>query len=374
MEVTEHSKIEEQLFLQQERIRRVRERCAGHRILSTLPFSKTDFWSESVDTLPSRRNFLSSLTERVGIPDISIIFKLVAKAHRYDLVLLTGGERADLLYLAIAGLLPWLRTPHVIVDAHWQKSGGIAHLLQKLLLRLGRRLTVQVQPHSTEEVSIYHDVFGVPLDTLRAVPWSTTLAGHDVTPASADKSDNFVLTGGLSFRDYETLLAAVRGMDLRVEVGLPGNPSAKRVVELGRDLPNVVFHTDWSNAQFVRKMAACRVFALPIEPGLTRCAADQTILNAMYFGKVVVATDSIGSRVYIKNGVNGFLVPERSVSGWSETLKRVYHMPEAQYLEIGRRAAYDSRVLFNEPLRLVRTLEAALEAGSRYQSAKPFIR
>jgi glycosyltransferase involved in cell wall biosynthesis len=356
----------QQIEAQRERIRGLTARRAGRRILSTLPFSKTEFWAEHVETVPAARNLLSPLTERVGIPDLSILFKLAAKAHEYDLVLLTGGERIDLLYLAVAGLLPWVRTPHVIVGAHWQKAEGLGYLVQKLLLRLGRRLTAEVQPQSTEEVAIYAEAFGVPTERLNAIPWSTSLGGHDVSPATAGEVGPYILTGGLSFRDYYTLFEAIKGTDLRLEVGLPDHPSAARIVARGRQQPNVDVHTDWSNAQFVRKMAGCRFFALPIEPGLTRCTGDQTILNAMYFGKIVVATDSIGARVYIKDGVNGFLVPEGSVEAWKEALTRVSALDEDQREAIGRRAAYDARVLFNEPLRLVRTLEAALDAGTRY--------
>src|SRR5262245_25066921 len=64
--------------LQQERIRKLRAHCANLRILSTLPFTKTAFWAESVETLAPRRNFLSRFTERAGIPDISVLFKLIA--------------------------------------------------------------------------------------------------------------------------------------------------------------------------------------------------------------------------------------------------------------------------------------------------------
>jgi glycosyltransferase involved in cell wall biosynthesis len=81
----------------------------------------------------------------------------------------------------------------------------------------------------------------------------------------------------------------------------------------------------------------------------------------------VIATDSIGSRIYLSHGKNGFLVPERSVSGWAEALARVARLGDAEYAAIGRRAAEDARVRFSEPLRLVRTLEAALAA--RAQSA-----
>jgi glycosyltransferase involved in cell wall biosynthesis len=361
-----------ELDRQAERLARLARDCADLRILSTLPYTKSAFWSEAVETVAARPNRLRRLTERAGIVDLSVIFRLLRRARQQDLVLLTGGERVDLIYLAIAAWLPWIRTPHVVADAHWQKADGLAHRLQRILLRMGRRLTAQVQPHSDEEIDIYHRVFGIPSATLRAVPWSTTLTGHDVSPAREDEAGDFVLTGGLSFRDYPTLFEALRDLDLKVEVGLPNQPDSERIVELGRSCPNVTCHTDWSNARFIRMMAGCRIFVLSIEAGLTRSTADQTILNAMYFGKIVVATDSIGSRIYLKDGVNGFLVPERSVAGWSDTLKRVARLSPEEYARIGNRAAIDARVHFNESLRMIRTLEAALETvGPRASGSAP---
>jgi hypothetical protein len=351
------SAADQELAQQTERTACVFQKASRYRILSTLPYTKVTWWTQCVETL--KRGALSRFMRRVRMPDVSLPFQILLCAPRYDLVLLTGGQRIDLVYLAMAGLAPWIRTPHVIVDAHWQKASGVAHWLQRAVLRMGRRLTAQVQPHSTEEVCLYHDVFGIPTEVLHPIPYSTSLTGWDVTPASAAEVGDFVLTGGLSFRDYDTLFAAVRQLELKVEVGLPEHRISRRIVRRGRGCPNLRFHT-WSNGQFIRKMAACRAFAVPIQPGLTRCTADQTILNAMYFGKVVVATNSIASRVYIQHGVNGFLVPEGSVAGWVETMQQVYGMTDAEYSRIGQHAAYDARVRFNEQLRLTRTLDAAL--------------
>lgn len=124
--------------------------------------------------------------------------------------------------------------------------------------------------HSTEEVAIYHEVFKIPLAALHTVPWITTLIDHDVSPAREDEASEVVLTGGLSFRDYHTFFQAVRGLDVKVEVGLPQSRSSGEVIALGRDCSNVSIYTTWSNEQFSRKMAGCRIFAMPIAPGLTR--------------------------------------------------------------------------------------------------------
>jgi glycosyltransferase involved in cell wall biosynthesis len=346
--------IERQLHHQQENIRALRQRLAGYRILSTLPYTKVDFWTNHVDTLLTKRQRLSCWQRHA-----SLLGQLLARARHYDVVLLSGGERVDLLYVAIASLLPWIRTPHIIVDAHWQKAQGLAYLLQRLLLRLARRLTVQIQPHSPEEIPLYSRIFNLPHEKLHAIPWSTSLLGYNLP--SADRVSPFILTGGSSFRDYDTLFQAIRRLRLPVQVGLPRGPHTASVVKMAGDCPHITIHTDWSKEQYLQKTAACRIFAMPIERGLNRCTADQTILNAMHLGKVVVSTDSIGPRLYIQHGINGFLVPEGSVDSWVDTLDRAYRLSDAGYVSMAERAAYDARVYFNEPLRLARTLEAVLQ-------------
>ncbi len=339
---------DQQLSRQSKRIASVGMRCRQQRILSTLPYTKVNFWNRCVESYPLRKDL------------VAYILGLLRRAPKYDMILLTGGERADLFYLAIAGLLPWIHTPHVVADAHWQKAQGAAYVLQRAVFFLGRRLTAQVQPHSDEEVDIYHHIYGIPRSALKAVPWSSTLIGHDVSNSRPDEEGNFMLTGGKSFRDYDVLFGAFKEFELRLEVGIPDSPDTRKLIEKWRAASNVHFFTNWSNDQFIRKMAGCRAFLMPIAPGLTRSTADQSIVNAMYFGKIVIATNSISSRIYIRHGVNGFLVPEKSVEAWKHAIREVLSLPTDVLVLIGRRAAYDARVHFNENLRLVRTLEAAL--------------
>lgn len=332
-----------------ESIERVMDSCRRHRILSTLPYTKIGFWNDCVDTYP------------LGAGVFKYIIGLIKLAPRYDLVLLTGGERVDLVYLAVVSLLPWVKTPHVIADAHWQKADGLLYILQRAILRCGRRLAAQVQPHSQEEVLLYHKIYGIPLRTLRPVPWSPTLTGHNVSPATQDESGNYILTGGKSFRDYDTLFNAITGLDVQVEVGLPAGSASQMIMGKWRGLPNVSFYMGWTNAQFIRKIAGCRFFVMPIASGLTRSTADQTILNAMYFGKIVVATSSIGSRIYIEDGVNGFLVQEGSANDWRNVILKVLSLTDSEVRSIGERAAHDAQMKFSEPMRLVRTLVSALD-------------
>lgn len=345
------------------------------RLLSTLPFNKVEFWRRSVTSVEasarSSGSFLGRAWRRIGVPDASVITRLWRLAPRADAVLLNGGERADLVYLALAGLTPWIRAPHVIVDAHWQPGESLAlRATQRLILRLGRRLLADVQIHSPEEIALYERNFGIPRRLLKPLPWSTSLQGYRIARRSTQGDS--VVTGGHSYRDYPTLLAAVAGQPWKLRIGLPASPVTARVREVAAGLPNVEVVSDWTFEQYWQEVADSRAFAMPIVAGLQRCTADQTILNAMALGTIVVATDAISSRLYIRHGQTGFLVPEGDPKAWRDALARVHALPAANAQRIRDAAQREATTTFSEEERLLKTLErAALAVRERSTSRRP---
>lgn len=344
-----------------ERIAAVVAEARRWRLLSTLPFNKVAFWREAVTTLPfdERPTGWRGWLARRGLLDPGRIGRLLRLAPRHDVVLLNGGERIDLIYLALAACLPWIRTPHVIIDAHWHVDPRPwRQALQRLVLRAGRRLLAEVQPHSDEEIPIYERHFGLPRAVVRPLPWSTSLTGYGHVVRRVDPGDAIVC-GGHSYRDYPTLFAAVRGMPWTVRVGLPPAPGTEAIVAAAADLPQVRIVPDWRYADYWQQVADSRVFAMPITPGLTRCTADQTLLNAMALGAVVVATDALSSRLYIRHGVNGFLVPEADPDAWRRTLDHVWNLSDADRARIRAAAQADALGPRSEVRRLLDTLDRA---------------
>ncbi len=335
---------------------------AGLAILSTLPFSKINFWNDNVETIPEIAP-TRPLSDR-----LRHLLRLLIRAGKADVVLLNGGERIDLAYLAVAGLCPWIRAPHQIVDAHWHARPGLPGLARRLVFLLGRRLLDEVQPHSPEEIELYHRAFGIPRERIRPLPWSTSLTGYDIRRRHAHPPT--VVSGGHSYRDYAVLFEAVRRGGWPLEVGLPPSPISAETQALAEGIANVRIVSDWRIEEYWQRVADSHAFAMPIVPGLTRCTADQTILNAMSFGCVVVATDAISSRLYIRHGENGFLVPEGSPEAWVDTLRRVFALDPEQHAAIGRRAAADVDANYRESTRLARTLLRAAGACARRSGAR----
>ena len=65
--------------------------------------------------------------------------------------------------------------------------------------------------------------------------------------------------------------------------------------------------------------------------------------EAMYFGKPVIATNAVGSAFdMIKNGKNGFIVPEKETTPLCDAMKKILENPD---LEV-RMQEESKRILF----------------------------
>ncbi len=327
-----------------------------YRILSTLPYEKMDFWNSCVVTEKAKPNQLNGNILKKFYFFFLHVFKLIHKnlTGNFDLILLTGGEKSDLIYLLMVSLILWKKTPHFIVTAEWAIPKSRMQLfIQRSYFKLVMRSLVEIQTLSDEEINIYSESFSIPKKKLKSIPFSTTVIGYDFSPIVQD----FVLTGGMSHRDYGTFMKAAIQIPLSIEVGIPSQ-SGFKIDDFTGD-KNIKIHYGLSRRQFMEKTSQCRIFALPIVPQIRRSVGDQSILNAMYFGKIVIATNSIGPRIYIRHGINGFLVPEADSNAWVETINKVISMSEQEYQRISSNAAYTAKVVFSEENRLLRILSSA---------------
>lgn len=332
------------------------------RLVSTLPFHKSSLWTRAVETVSPGRPAPGSLARRIaarlGLYDLALVLRLLRRAGGADAVLINGGERTDFVYLALASLCPWISAPHLVVDAHWQPGASRWHrFAQRTVLRVGRRLLAEVQPHSAEEVPLYEKVFGIPREVVRPLPWSTSLTGYHIQRRK--EPGDAIVSGGHSYRDYPTLLEAMKGLDCKLRIGLPPSKVSAEVARRAAGLANVEIVSDWTFHQYWQSVADSRVFAMPITPGLARCTADQTLCNAMALGAIVVATDAMSSRIYIDHGRTGFLVPEGDVAAWRSTLAHVFALPAREAQRIREAAMRDATTRFSEEQRLAETLRRA---------------
>ena len=250
---------------------------------------------------------------------IRTTFRRIRGLRDGDAIVLDGSLGAehylvDLLfgiYLAVSGR----RIGVLLSDVTWHPrtvrresrarfAFGPYSWLQKRLLLLCDSPRTHYCFLSTDEVEGFVAETKVERDRVHFTPFGSRLPADLLDElrsiASRPVDARVVFAGGNSLRDYDTLIAAAAGLDARFVIGSSNHHAALS--------PNVDFGHLERDAYF-RSMARASIVVVPILPTKRRSVGQQTYLNAMALGKLVIASDVSGVRDHATPGEDLIVVP-----------------------------------------------------------------
>jgi glycosyltransferase involved in cell wall biosynthesis len=136
------------------------------------------------------------------------------------------------------------------------------------------------------------------------------------------RAGKFIFSSGRSYRDYEALARAIEGTDVSLKVsGRPFNLA-------GVDLPKNVETTGWlTNRELQHFLYETDFYVVPLQP-ITHAGGDSSLLQAMSFGKAVVATRAPSTETYIQHGETGLLVEPHDVEGMRQAILHLWRNPD----------------------------------------------
>jgi glycosyltransferase involved in cell wall biosynthesis len=278
-------------------------------VFSTIAVPERELWNQRVDNPPP---------ELKGLRRLLAIWRA---GGDYSRVVLDVSEKEEIV---AAALLARRRKPPALVlaDATWKRG---ENPLDRLVTRIGVRLVdgrhVRYGVHSSHEREVFARTWGV--DAARVI---YTPRGHTLSAAELEMNtspDGRIFAGGVSLRDYPTLVEAMRGITVPLLIA-----TRNRGQIWTNDLPPNIEVRQTSPEEFNERTATASVVVVPLEPLEERGAGQTTYLNAMAMGKPVIVTDVWGARDYIRDGETAIIVPPRDPEALREALLGLLEDPE----------------------------------------------
>lgn len=178
-------------------------------------------------------------------------------------------------------------------------------------------------------------VLRIPSSVLRLIPFQ---ADHRFyRPIDVGAREDQICAAGLEWRDYPTLIEAVKDqpqLSVRLAAASPWSKHSNETE--GRSLPPNVDARRYDYKALRELYAESSFVVVPLydndfQAGIT------TILEGMAMGKAVVVTGTCGQTDVIAHGLNGLYVRPGEPSDWRSTIARLREDPTLR-ARLGRRA------------------------------------
>src|SRR5262249_55152749 len=153
--------------------------------------------------------------------------------------------------------------------------------------------------HAGSQQALAVSVLGMPTEKVTRLPYFADTRfwrPGAVDPSNARPASeplNYICSVGLEFRDYPTLVEAVRGLSIRVRIAAASEWSHHSPLTHGRTLPENVHIRRYDPSDLRRLYAGARFVVLPLLD-VDNQAGITTLFEAMALGKAVIVTRTRG--------------------------------------------------------------------------------
>jgi glycosyltransferase involved in cell wall biosynthesis len=274
---------------------------------------------------------LRRLRPRHPLTTLWITWKIFRQRRRHDLLIVDSEH----IGLALGVLLRIAGGPQRLIVVVHRVSTRLKSLLIRHLVGAG----VDCYVFHFEACDAILAARGVPPERRRHLRY--TVDTRFWSPLEVQQNRQ-ICAVGLEFRDYPTLVEAVRGVDVRVEIAAASPWSHKRANATYADLPENV-HLGRYGYLELRQLYAESLFTVVPLLDNDMQAGITTIVETMAMGRPVIVTRTAGQVGTVIPGITGLEVAPGDIAGLRMAILRLMQSPgeRARMGAAGRRRVED---------------------------------
>ncbi len=273
---------------------------------------------------------LVRLARRAG-RDAALAAYGYARRSDYD-VIFSNGENVS-LPLSLLLKRHRVRPRHVLIGHH------LSPPKKRLLFRALHPQMDAIFVYAATQRDYARQELNIPDAKLHLIPFHADHRFYRPLPAASDALPNQICSAGLEWRDYPTLIEAVRGLDVEVRLGASSPWSKHRNETENRTLPPNVSARRYEYNELRQLYADSQFVVVPLyendfQAGIT------TILEGMAMGKAVIATRTTGQTDTIRDGENGLYTPPGDADALRRAITHLLENPQ-EAARLGAQARRD---------------------------------
>lgn len=195
--------------------------------------------------------------------------------------------------------------------------------------------------HTRKEIELYSQWLGLPASRFEFLPYQVPEIPIEY---EEDQDTPFIASLGSAHRDFPTLFAAVKKLNIKTVVA-----TGQGAVE-GMTIPDQVeLPFGISKDECLRLAQQARLNIVPLQPKEGVTAAGQvTVVEAMMMGRPLIVTNFYGAEDYIIHGETGWLVEPNSLESMTEAIDLLWH-DDALRQKLGENARAYAQEHFSDP-------------------------
>jgi glycosyltransferase involved in cell wall biosynthesis len=313
---------------------------------------------------------LGRLLGRIGGPNLVLAWACFLLRRHYR-VIFSDGEQVGIPLALLLKLLGGRGRPRHLMIGHLLSVG------KKMLFfdRLGVQSAIDVIfVYSTWQKRFIEERWGLPPERVIFTPFMVDAdffapdRAGPLPPELVARDWPLISSAGLEFRDYPTLITAVRGLPVQVILAAASPWSRREDTTQGQAIPDNVLVRRFNQRELRDIYAASAIVVMPLfdvnfQAGVT------AILEAMALARPVICSRTAGQTDVVVDGVTGLYVPPGDPRALRQAIERLLAEPE-----LARRMGHAGRQRIEQMMSLERYVARlshyVQSAGGRPQPAE----